>query len=239
VTGKTGTVYVLLDPRGDTIRYVGQTSRPLSQRLGGHLSTRGTPMAQWVAELRALGLRPAIRPIVENVPDARLIDVETEQIRARRDEGWPLLNAEARNWPADVRTARRQVKKAQAVGGDLLREAEERLDRVASRHALDLEREANRALRRQLMYPDDPALQHAAVLAWMERWREDWDMPEEEWPTVAAAVAAMAQALRPHGFTLEHILTHGKLFEGVYYHLRSEFDHRRWQREEQAMGAAA
>jgi hypothetical protein len=89
------------------------------------------------------------------------------------------------------------------------------------------------------MYPDDPALQPAAILAYMERWRDEWDMPEEEWPAVAAAVSAMTQALRPHGFTLEHIMTHGKLFEGVYYHLRSEFDHRRWRREERAMRAAS
>jgi hypothetical protein len=234
MTDKTGTVYVLVDPRGDTIRYVGQTTCPLPQRLSGHLSTRGTQMADWVAELRGLGLRPAIRPVVENVPDAMLLGVEMEQIRAHYDEGWPLLNAEARNWPAGVRTARRQVKKAQAIGGDLLSEAETRLDGIARHHALDLEREANRTLRRHLMYPEDPALQPAAVLAWMERWRADWDMPEEEWPAVAAAVAAMAQALRSHGFTLEHILTHGKLFEGVYYHLRSEFNHQRWSREESA-----
>lgn len=239
MTAETGTVYVLTDPRGDTVRYVGQTTRTLGQRLSGHLSSRGVPVAEWVAELRTLGLRPAIGPVVENVPNAKLLDVELEQIRAHFDEGWPLLNAEARNRPADVRTARRQVKKAQAIGGHLLREAETRLDRIASHHALDLEREANRALRRQLMYPDDPALQPAAVLAYMERWREEWGMPEDEWPAVAAAVSAMAQALRPHGFTLEHIMTHGKLFEGVYYHLRSEFDHRRWVREERALRAAS
>lgn len=239
MTGKPGTVYVLIDPRGDTIRYVGQTTRPLSQRLSGHLSTRSVPVAEWVAELGALGLRPEIRPIVENVANDRLLDVETEQIRAHFDAGWPLLNAEARNRPAGVAVARRQVAKARAIGGELLRQAEEQLNRVAARHALDLEWEANHALRRQLMYPDDPALQLAAVLAWMERWRGEWDMPEDEWPAVAAAVAAMAVALRPHGFTLKHILTHGKLFEGVYYHLRTEFSHARWDREELAMRAAS
>lgn len=239
MTGKPGTVYVLVDPRGDTIRYVGQTTRPLSQRLSGHLSSRGVPVAEWVAELRSLGLRPALHPVVENVPNVRLLDVEAEQIRAHFDAGWPLLNAEARNRPACVVVARRQVMKARAIGDDLLRRAEEQLDRVAARHALDLEWEANHALRRQLKYPDDPALQPAAVLAWMERWRGEWDMPEEEWPAVAAAVAAMAQALRPHGFTLEHILTHGKLFEGVYYHLRDKFNHARWDREEQSMRAAS
>jgi hypothetical protein len=118
MTEKTGTVYVLLDPRGDTIRYVGQTTRPLPQRLSGHLSSRGTPMAAWVADLRGLGLRPGIRSIVEDVPEMDLLNVEQAEIMDHIRAGWPLLNAEARSpRMPDVRIARRQVEKARSIGG--------------------------------------------------------------------------------------------------------------------------
>lgn len=65
----TGTVYALIDPRDGKPRYIGQTKRPLAERLSGHLgSTRTQPRVRaWVAELRAAGLRPRIIPLREGV----------------------------------------------------------------------------------------------------------------------------------------------------------------------------
>jgi hypothetical protein len=65
------TVYGLADPRSGHLRYIGQTARPLRERLNGHLSESSLnycpAKGRWVRELFAAGLRPEIFAIEEGV----------------------------------------------------------------------------------------------------------------------------------------------------------------------------
>jgi hypothetical protein len=57
-------IYALVDPRDDSIRYVGKTEKRIAQRLEEHIRfpvNRGT--GAWIAELRAAGMFPRIEPI--------------------------------------------------------------------------------------------------------------------------------------------------------------------------------
>lgn len=58
-------IYALLDPRDETVRYVGVTKNELPMRLCGHMAqptNRG--MKSWIAELFSAGLRPKIRLLI-------------------------------------------------------------------------------------------------------------------------------------------------------------------------------
>jgi hypothetical protein len=57
-------IYALVDPRDETVRYVGVTSRPLNRRLAMHLeSPTNIATAMWFRELDAAWQRPDIRVI--------------------------------------------------------------------------------------------------------------------------------------------------------------------------------
>ncbi len=88
-----GYIYALVDPRNGAIRYIGQTSLSLKQRLSGHLHDRFKPTrkGEWMIELDAAGLRPGI----VNLRSAPLEDLnahEIELIAAMRAAGADLLN---------------------------------------------------------------------------------------------------------------------------------------------------
>jgi hypothetical protein len=68
----THSVYVLVDPTTNEIRYVGCTSTSLKARLSVHVSVArsnqyyGKPLnerQEWIMRLQSLGLRPEIRPV--------------------------------------------------------------------------------------------------------------------------------------------------------------------------------
>lgn len=62
-------VYGLVDPRDETLRYVGATFTALDSRLEHHLEhPTNVRMGTWFLELSRLGLRPWIR-LVANVPN--------------------------------------------------------------------------------------------------------------------------------------------------------------------------
>lgn len=55
------TVYALVDPRDEQVRYVGYTKQALNLRLTGHMCDKtGRKKSEWIAELKELGLRPQI-----------------------------------------------------------------------------------------------------------------------------------------------------------------------------------
>lgn len=60
--GNEACVYVLVDPRDDTVRYVGKTIQPKT-RLNGHFWGAAGAIARWIEELRILELRPQMRII--------------------------------------------------------------------------------------------------------------------------------------------------------------------------------
>jgi hypothetical protein len=91
----TGTVYALTDPSDGAIRYVGQTVQELAGRLHGHSGGGGGTMpyvTAWIEVLAAVGLRPGILALRENVPSADLDTAESEAVLERIIAGDDLLN---------------------------------------------------------------------------------------------------------------------------------------------------
>ena len=72
MTDRTCSIYALVDPRNDKIRYVGKTSKRLEQRLGEHyrdLGRRGHK-ANWIRSVWDEGLRVIIR-LLEECPEEK------------------------------------------------------------------------------------------------------------------------------------------------------------------------
>jgi hypothetical protein len=89
----TGTVYGLVDPRTEQVRYIGATIQTLSVRLAGHLSSGAAWRARhWVEELKTAGHAPTIVALQENVPLPRLLAAENDEITRRIVAGGELLN---------------------------------------------------------------------------------------------------------------------------------------------------
>jgi hypothetical protein len=87
----TGTIYALIDPRTEAVRYVGQTTKPIEVRLAGHLAAPAPLVKGWIEELAVEGRRPEITPIREQVPTAELDLAEREEIALHATSG-DLLN---------------------------------------------------------------------------------------------------------------------------------------------------
>lgn len=90
-------IYGLTDPRTGEVRYIGRTKGPLALRVIGHCSERRSNKAKvaWIAELKALDLRPGIIELAasqtDDDRDASLL--EERAIRDARSKGWSLLNS--------------------------------------------------------------------------------------------------------------------------------------------------
>lgn len=90
---ETGSIYALVDPRDDVVRYVGQTIGALEKRLIEHYTApRTAPMRDWVQELRGVGLKPVIR-LLEDVPRECLNVYEEYWIAEMAYRGFYLLNS--------------------------------------------------------------------------------------------------------------------------------------------------
>lgn len=87
------TIYCLVDPRTDCLRYVGRAANLLS-RFSNHLAVSGvekTPKARWILKLLKLGLKPQLA-IIEELPEAQANDAERFWIASLRAAGAMLLN---------------------------------------------------------------------------------------------------------------------------------------------------
>ncbi|HEY6114634.1 MAG TPA: hypothetical protein VI172_01635 [Candidatus Dormibacteraeota bacterium] len=90
---KTGTVYRLVDPSDNKIRYIGKTTQPILNRLAGHLAQPTNPaMRVWINSLSLQGLTPRIETI-STTATANLDVEEQRQIRHHAKAGHRLLNA--------------------------------------------------------------------------------------------------------------------------------------------------
>jgi hypothetical protein len=90
---RKGTIYALIDPRDQKIRYIGKTEKPILARLAGHLATPTNPaMRVWINALSLQGLTPRIESVT-TVPVARLDAEEKRQIEWHAAHGHRLLNA--------------------------------------------------------------------------------------------------------------------------------------------------
>ncbi|WP_371799079.1 hypothetical protein OG963_14755 [Streptomyces sp. NBC_01707] len=86
-------VYRLSDPRDGTVRYVGQTTKSLQERLVGHLASPTNPaMRAWISLLGKQGLIPAIT-VVATVDKAQLDAEEKRHIEEHIRKGHRLFNA--------------------------------------------------------------------------------------------------------------------------------------------------
>lgn len=86
-------IYVLIDPRDCAVRYVGATQSKLYRRCATHRAMSKkttTPVAGWIRELMALGLRPQIRPFGD--PTDAWEGAERQAILHFRGQGADLLN---------------------------------------------------------------------------------------------------------------------------------------------------
>jgi hypothetical protein len=87
-------IYALCHPGTGEIRYIGQTVKPLNQRLNGHVSDhKNSHKTNWVNTLKAQGLRPVIQLLEEGDWTQEECDArEIEWIAWGRDGQLALTN---------------------------------------------------------------------------------------------------------------------------------------------------
>lgn len=230
MSAEPGTVYALVDPRFDAVRYIGATQRPLSTRLSGHHSNPLPQVKPWLAELAELGLQPEIRPLVLDVPASDLSVVEREQIRRHHEAGCVLLNIEGNPGPrllsvedceAFLERSRGLGAHATAVAEQHLADAKDRRERLRQFNAEVREAE-------QRLYPDDPELQLEALMNLVRLDGDESQLPPEDWDRFCEQLMAVAAALRPYGYSFKSIAL-GRFFDGVYYEVLMRAKRRGWK----------
>lgn len=89
------TIYALVDPRTNQIRYVGQTQNHPSVRLEGHLQKRdeNREKLRWLDELRALNIKPIVVALQYAATLDDALRLEGQWIRRGLQSEWPLTNA--------------------------------------------------------------------------------------------------------------------------------------------------
>jgi hypothetical protein len=88
-----GSMYILIDPRTEEIRYVGWTTKSLLERLQRHKSEKkSSHKANWIASLVQLGLIPRVE-LIQRVPIDFWEEAERYWIAFFRSRGCPLTNA--------------------------------------------------------------------------------------------------------------------------------------------------
>lgn len=105
-------IYALVDPRDDSVRYVGRTVSALRVRLSAHVTDartylfEGKPQnctsrkAAWVRELKAAGQQPRIR-LLARVRIDQGVEAERQWIAMLLEAGAPLVNGNLRNRARD------------------------------------------------------------------------------------------------------------------------------------------
>src|SRR5215470_16651099 len=95
---RTYTIYALIDPRDNSIRYIGKTYDP-DKRKEEHLrgGDGNVPKREWIYELRLLGLTPIMQPIETGLSLAVALERETMWIQHYLNAGIQLVNL--RNTP--------------------------------------------------------------------------------------------------------------------------------------------
>ena len=92
---KKYTIYKLIDPITNDIRYIGLTFNTLKQRLKSHLSDPGgTHKGNWIRKIKRNNLRPIIDAIEDNIPTLEMAsEKEIFYIKKFTDEGHRLTNS--------------------------------------------------------------------------------------------------------------------------------------------------
>jgi len=85
-------IYCLIDPRNDSVTYVGFTRLNLEERLKAHLADKGnTPKIDWLRKLKRVKLKPIIEQL-EEVTEENWQDKEKFWIQYFKNEGFKLKN---------------------------------------------------------------------------------------------------------------------------------------------------
>lgn len=90
-------IYILIDPKTNLVRYVGQTSKKLEKRLSSHINkAKNTPNKTthkntWIKSLISENLKPIIE-LVEVVSDSEWKEKEKYYIKKYKELGFDLLN---------------------------------------------------------------------------------------------------------------------------------------------------
>lgn len=95
MSANTVSIYALLDPRDNAVRYVGKTKMALEYRLASHISScqrANNHRTNWLRKLLRLGLRPIIQ-LLEVVLEEEWQDAERRWISQFRDAGARLTNS--------------------------------------------------------------------------------------------------------------------------------------------------
>lgn len=108
---ETGTVYALTDPRDGSVRYIGQTTKTLAERLRSGYAPR---VRSWIEELRTDGLAPQIAAVREGVPADDLLAAEAEEITRIIAAGGTLLNEQVTALGRKLLSERRQAERKAA-----------------------------------------------------------------------------------------------------------------------------
>lgn len=88
------TIYKLIDPITNQVRYVGLTFNDLKQRLKSHCSEKSkSHKSNWINQLKLKGMKPLIELIEENISSyEECCDREIYWIDKYKSEGHPLTN---------------------------------------------------------------------------------------------------------------------------------------------------
>ena len=88
------TIYALIDPRDNAVRYIGITERLVHQRLQEHLTNvdGNLKKSAWISELRQLGMSPVVRSLEQVEDRAEALKCESHWIQHYHKLETPLTN---------------------------------------------------------------------------------------------------------------------------------------------------
>ena len=88
------TIYKLIDPISNEVRYIGLTFNDLKQRLRSHCSEKSkSHKSNWVQKLKSQGLKPIIEAIEINISSYdEVCEKEIYYIEKYKSDGHPLTN---------------------------------------------------------------------------------------------------------------------------------------------------
>lgn len=97
--GGYGCVYGLYDPLTGELRYIGQTTKPISRRLQAHMTpsslARRSYRTHWFRSLKKRGLAPIAMELAQASSRSELDTLEIEYIARFRAEGCALTNIDS------------------------------------------------------------------------------------------------------------------------------------------------